>query len=300
MPDDVTVSDDILSMLDATPVELEVTPPATPEPVIAAADAGAGFDSQPPTEVAIVDPAVPAVGGAPVLPVEVPITPVVVEPTIEEVLRAEIARLSGLVTSGQLNTGLQQTYPPVTPGVPPVPVAAPVVSTVVSDPLQALKDVITQGFLTADELDSVIDKPELLNEAYKRSSAKFVENIFNALPQLVSQTVATEIQKTKLVSTFYEMYGDLKPYGDFVRLNMAEIEKVNPTKTYKDIFEETATVCRKRLGLKEPSVTPAGVQPDGKLLPPAFAGAKGGSGKSGGVPKNKELFDSHAADVLGI
>jgi hypothetical protein len=97
------------------------------------------------------------------------------------------------------------------------------------------------------------------------------------------------------------MYSDLKPYGDFVRLNMAEIEKVNPTKTYKDIFEETATVCRKRLGLKESStLSKEGVQPDGKPLPPAFAGSKGNSGKLGGLATKTQLFDENAADILEL
>jgi hypothetical protein len=311
MMPEITVAEDILATLSAAPAVTEVDPVGITDPVARADEGGEpGFLPSPPAEPGItpdaihevpppeIPPAAPAASDTPPL-----IVPSIVEPTIEETLRAEIARLSTLVTSGQLDSGTTQVYPPASAPVLPTAPITPVTPVTVeqANPMQAIMDALTQGFLTQDELDSVIDQPELINEAYSRSSKKFVENIFAILPQLVNQSVSAEIQKNKLVTTFYEMYGDLKPYGDFVRLNMAEIEKVNPTKTYKEIFEETATVCRKRLGLKESTTLPkVEVQPDGKPLPPAFAGSKGNSGKPSGSVKPKEWFDENAADIMNL
>lgn len=235
--------------------------------------------------------------------VEVPVvetpaveTPTVETPSVEDELRAEIARLSGMLTSGKLTEGTQQVFPPKE--------EAPKVETPTTqtqpqgvDPAAALKALLSGDLLSTEELDAVIDKPELLNEAYKRANTTLVDNLFKALPAMVNEYVTKEIQVNKLVTTFYEMHPDLRPYADFVRLNMGEIERTKPQATYKEIFEETATQCRKRLGLKEL----AGATPDGKprqVLPAAFAGSKSNSTK---VPltEKKEFFDSNAADLFG-
>lgn len=221
------------------------------------------------------------------------------EPTEVELLRAEIARLSGLVATGKLNEGTTQVFPAAevqqTEAQQP---KQPVASTV--DPLGDIKKLLEGDLLSADELDAVIDKPELLNAAYKRANETLVKNLFGALPQIVNSYVQQEIQVNKLVTTFYEMNSDLKPYGDFVRLNMAEVERANPTKTYGEIFELTAEQCRKRLGLKQTvgATQTVGVQSGGKL-PAAFAGSKSNSSKAPMVEK-KAIFDENALDLLNL
>jgi hypothetical protein len=161
-------------------------------------------------------------------------------------------------------------------------------------PLAALQALLNGEFLSADDLDKVIDKPELLNEAYKRSSKSLIENLTIALPEIIKGEVTKAVQVNKLVTTFYEMNSDLKPYGDFVRLEMERIEKANPQKTYREIFGETAVECRKRLGLKEPTTVSAPTQQtvsgQPRELPPAFAGSPSTGGRTGS-PTTNEPFD---------
>lgn len=222
------------------------------------------------------------------------------EPYEIEILRAEIARLSGLVTTGKLNEGTSQVYPAEGTAQTETSTQPKVQPQQSVDPLGDIKKLLEGDLLSADELDAVIDKPELLNAAYKRANENLVKNLFGALPQIVNSYVQQEIQVNKLVTTFYEMNSDLKPYADFVRLNMAEVERANPTKTYGEIFELTAEQCRKRLGLKQAvgGTQTAGVQSGGKL-PAAFAGSKSNSSKASMVEK-KAIFDENALDLLNL
>lgn len=223
-----------------------------------------------------------------------------VVPSVEDELRAEIARLSGLLTAGNITQGTEQVYPPSVEQKQEVAQQAQQQTQQANiNHLEALKGLLSGDLLTQDELDVVIDKPELLNAAYKKKNEQLVQHLFGALPNIVESYVQKEIQVNKLVTTFYEMYDDLRPYADFVKLNMGEIEKANPTMTYKDIFEKTATQCRKRLGLKEQPSGNEGRKSTGGKVPAAFAGSKSNMSKASMVEK-KPLFDENAADLLNF
>lgn len=265
------------------------------------------------TETApVVDPtAVPVKEPAPVATAvdEIPAATVVDEPSVEDTLRAEIARLSGLVVTAGLNTDTTVVHTPGASSTTTQDSTPPVGTTVSSTPppattaapLEALAQILSGQLLSADELDKVIDQPELLNAAYQRANKSLVENLASVLPQVINVAVEQEIKRNKLVTIFYESNSDLLPHADYVRLVMQEAEKKDPNRTYREIFNETATECRKRLGLKE-QPTLVGGQPTAtvpKELPPAFAGSRGTQGKTS-TPAPKASFDPDLDAMLRV
>lgn len=149
-------------------------------------------------------------------------------------------------------------------------------------------------FLSDQELDELIDNPALINTAFDRSQRAMMATI----PQLVQQEVNRQIVVNRAITDFYSENSDLLPYAKFVQFVMAEIEDKNRDKTYADIFKETANESRKRLGLStvqtQTRETNKGTV---QTQRPAFVGSKRGNARPS---TTKEMFDSAAADMLGL
>lgn len=154
-----------------------------------------------------------------------------------------------------------------------------------------------EAFLTDEEMDRIIDEPQLLNVAFNRAIGVMQQNMQSVIQAEVNRQVIV----SKAVSDFYTTNQDLAPYGKFVQFVMAEVEKSNPDKTYADIFEITASETRKRLGLtgsatKEVSRSSRDSRPVAKQKP-AFAGSKHNSQRPAG---KQEWFDPNAADLFDL
>ena len=145
-------------------------------------------------------------------------------------------------------------------------------------------------FLSDDELDQIIDKPELINVAFERSQQVMLHNMQIAIQQEVNK----QILVSRAISDFYQSNEDLRPYGKFVQFVLAEQEAKNPDKTYGEIFKETADECRKRLGLSKTVRTQQSDKPGQK---PAFAGSKRGVSRPAST---QEWFDPNAADIFNV
>ena len=245
------------------------------------------------TESEAVPPAVeavePVVEAAPIeiVPATTVVTteaaPVVVEQSTEEILREQI-----LALTAQLQ-GNAQRYPeapkPVgdvsAPSIPPV--------TTTQQPITAQS--VLAPFLTAEELDEIIDKPELILTAIQRSN----EHVMQQAKMMVSGEINRQIMITKAVTEFYDANKDLAPYASFVQHVMAEQEGKSQDKTYAQIFADTASECRKRLGLKPVAVTQQTKTNNGQPKP-AFAGSRQSGGNR--VQGKNVLFDENARDMF--
>lgn len=145
------------------------------------------------------------------------------------------------------------------------------------------------NFLTEDELDRIIDEPQLLNLAFQRAQAANSVQI----GQLVQQEVQRQIMVSKAITDFYTANNDLLPYSKFVQFVMSDVESKNKDKTYGQIFEETASECRKRLGLANPNQQVR--QTNNGQQKPAFAGSKRGNSRPVG---KEEWFDASAEEMM--
>lgn len=161
--------------------------------------------------------------------------------------------------------------------------------------LSVLQDLAKpQMYLSEEELDRVIDKPELINQAIHKSVVQTLGTVSTVIPQMVEQVVAQRMAINNAVSEFYEKNQDLRPYGDFVAATMRINETQMRDKTYEEIFNKTAEDCRKRLGLK-----PAGQVPSApnSTQRPALAGTRKGTSTRPATNGN-EWFDPAAADMI--
>lgn len=181
----------------------------------------------------------------------------------------------------------------------------PMMQQVVEDPTgdkeqqagQPQKQQTLEAFLTEDEVDRIIDEPQLLNVAFSRAISVMQQN----MQRVIQSEVSKQVMVSKAVSDFYVRNQDLAPYNKFVQFVMSEVERENPDKTYADIFEMTANDVRKRLGLPGQAQgqfvqTDRGQSPAAKQKP-AFAGSKRNSPRPAG---KTEWFDPNAADLLGL
>lgn len=153
------------------------------------------------------------------------------------------------------------------------------------------KKELLQAFLTEDEIDRIIDEPQLLNTAFNRAIGVMQQN----MQGVIQAEVNRQILVSRAVSDFYSSNQDLAPYGGFVKFVMSEVESKNPTKTYAEIFQLTADESRKRLGLASKTVERK--QTVGGTQKPAFAGSKRGTQRPAG---KQEFFDPNAADMMNL
>jgi hypothetical protein len=147
-----------------------------------------------------------------------------------------------------------------------------------------------EAFLTAEELDRVIDEPQLINQAFNRALGSIEQSMQIAIQSEVNR----QVMVSKAVSDFYQTNEDLIPYSGFVQFVMSEIERGNPAKTYGEIFQDTAKEARKRLGLGVKTQV-RGQQGQAKTQKPAFAGSKKGNSRPAA---QQSYFDPAAADMF--
>lgn len=215
------------------------------------------------------------------------------EPTADEIiasLRQQILELSAP----------RQVYPQenVTTAEKPAEVPAKV-SQEVSGPqgieqiLQVLGD---NKFLSDEELDRIIDEPQLLNDALRRSQENMLKQLSSALPQMMREEARKQNMIQMAVQEFYTMNPDLAPFAKFVQYVFAEQEHANPNITYEELFNKSAEISRKRLGLKNPTAATAERAP-GVKQNPGFAGTRSSARRPSTTgPK----IDPDMAEVLGI
>jgi len=196
-------------------------------------------------------------------------------PSVDDInatLREQIVQLTEQLSKDPLQQAVAPTVTESKDGTAPAPAA------------QTL-----QAFLTEQELDRIIDEPQLLNVAFERAINVIQQNVQNVIRGEVNR----QVMVSKAVSDFYSTNQDLVPYAQFVKFVMSEIEKANPQKTYNEIFAETATETRRRLGLGTQ------VRQQGQSVPnqqkPAFAGSKKSTARPAG---KQEFFDLNAADMF--
>ncbi len=160
-----------------------------------------------------------------------------------------------------------------------------------AQPIQQQAQTI-QDFLTSDELDRLIDEPQLINVAFQRSQ----QQMLGSLGSIVQQEVNKQILISRAVTDFYQSNQDLLPYSQFVQFVMAEVEKTNQDKPYSEIFQTTADECRKRLRLTSPATVKQPVrQSSSGTQKPAFAGSKRGNARPAG---QQSIFDENARDMF--
>lgn len=151
-----------------------------------------------------------------------------------------------------------------------------------------------QAFLTEEEIDRIIDEPQLLNIGFNRLISALQQN----MQQVIQSEVNRQVMISRAVTDFYTANNDLAPYGKFVQYVMAEMESLHPQKTYEEIFKLTASESRKRLGLAQ---VEQGTGAQSRNQPgkqrPAFAGTKQGTQRPAG---QKEFFDPNAADLMNL
>ncbi len=132
--------------------------------------------------------------------------------------------------------------------------------------------------LTEEELDEVLDKPELLNAAMKRMGIAFnkqLEAVQSAVPQAVQQQVDAVTQTKSMVKTFYDKNPDLAEGGRkrFVQFTfqeqLQEAQAAGGQVDFLGLLNKTAKAVRKELGIKTQVVkkTPDGVKPKSKKKP---------------------------------
>lgn len=155
--------------------------------------------------------------------------------------------------------------------------------------MQEAKEVL-ETFLTEDELDRILDEPQLINKAIKRSQ----DAVLGSMGAIIQAEVNKQLMVNKAVTEFYTVNEDLLPYAKYVQFVMGEVEARNRDKSYAEIFQTTADECRKRLGLStKVQTTRETNKASGQK--PAFAGSKRGNAR----PTKPEFFDPAAADMLG-
>lgn len=219
------------------------------------------------------------------------------EPPKVEETELEIANRNLAEMRALLNEMARGVVPAAAPGTPavPVPGAVPPAATPGApqapsaeriSPLQAIlgpeavelfkksleKDEV---FLSPEEIDSIIDKPELLQQAFNKVRRKAAAEVVDLLPSLVSDMVTRSMSAYKRSQDFYEANEDLSPYRDFVSSVYEKVYRANKDKSNDELLTLTAEEARKTLRLPAPvakSGKPAGAQK------PAFAGSKGAGG----------------------
>lgn len=207
-------------------------------------------------------------------------------------LRAE---LLALASGQQVQPTKVETFPTVPVPDATVAVTPTVPTAAVNDPMAALAKLTEDGnYLTADELDAVIDKPELINKAIHKGVLNMLQGINTIIPQLVSEQVAYKIMVNNAVTEFYQKHEDLRQYNEFVSLVMTQNEAKMKGEPYQKIFDQTAEDCRKRLGLSTQAQA-------GNTTPqkPAFAGTKKGT-STRPATGDKQWFDENAAGMFNI
>lgn len=208
------------------------------------------------------------------------VSPQVDEPAEEDyisVLREQIVKLTEQLGADPLRQSVQEQIPEVE-----------------AQKAEAAKEQKTlQSFLTPEELDRVIDEPDVLNRAFERAISVMQQN----MQGVIQAEVNRQVMVSRAVTDFYTANQDLAPYGKFVQFVMAEIEQTNRDKTYAEIFEMTAKESRRRLGLGQSSTVPDRQKSQANQQRPAFAGSKRGTQRPAG---KQEFFDPNAADMMNL
>lgn len=179
----------------------------------------------------------------------------------------------------QMAAGGPVAAAPVAPVVSPtaaVPAAQPVAGPdSIADILKILSpDAIKQfsaamkediPFITKEQLDTIVDKPELLIPILNNVRRQSAQETLSILPTIVATMVATQLQTERMANEFYEQNKDLGQYRDYTKHIFQSIvtDPANKEKGIEDVLTLTAVEVRKRLRLAAPveQTKPAVKQP---------------------------------------
>lgn len=188
----------------------------------------------------------------------------------------------------------------ITPA-PVMPVAQPAQQPAPAKPIQlssfgAVNDVITklktsQDFLSPEQLDQLVDKPELVNVAINSAVGNVVDSFVSIIPAIAASVANQQIILSTMAKDFYDANADLVPYKDFVATVAKVIEKENPEGTFQDIFSKTAERVREKLALKPTVAAAPGVKP-------AFAGGRNSARPAAQPAKGPLDMGAQIADLL--
>lgn len=139
-------------------------------------------------------------------------------------------------------------------------------------------------FMTKEELDSVIDKPELILKSLNSVRRRTVEDMMGVLPMLVAEQITSVMATQRAVEEFYQANSDLNAYRGFTQHTYEKVYAANHDKPMADILKLTAETVRKELRL----ATPAAMMAADKAKPakPKFPAEKGSGTRKPAAPNN--------------
>jgi cobalamin biosynthesis protein CobT len=103
------------------------------------------------------------------------------------------------------------------------------------------------------DFDDVVSKPEVFRQVIDRVGEQLHETISAKISQAVTQIVGYQVQQQmslqNLTNKFWEANQDLEPVRPYVAKIASTIQSQRPDLPLQKIFEKTAEVARKKLGL---------------------------------------------------
>lgn len=220
------------------------------------------------------------------------------QPTEAELLRTQLNELS-MKLYGQPFQAPVTLAPAI---VPPAQAPAAIAPQVPQSIQQVLDDLSkTKNYLTSEELDDIVDKPELINKALNDVARYAQENVLKLVPVIASQMVTQQIAMNEIVRDFYEANKDLVPFRQFVGMVATDVAQSNPNKAYGEVLKEVATKVREKLALKPATVVttvPVQQKVQQPGVKPAFAGSVQGARRGGEPVVDKNSMVAQLADLM--
>ena len=138
------------------------------------------------------------------------------------------------------------------------------------------------------DFDEVVSKPEVFKQVLERAGEHMRETIQSQVVQAVTQIAGYQVQQQmalqNLTNNFWKENQDLEPVRPYVAKIASTIQSKRPDMPLQKIFEKTAEVARKNLGLKKPKG--GGGSPNPKRgNRPALVKTSGGVRKTKTAPK---------------
>lgn len=199
------------------------------------------------------------------------------ETELEVALRGQ-AELRALLNEMAAKQGVPAPVQPAAPGTPTTPAPAvgsspaaavpdsPAPAGALGDQYTALSKFLSPEtltkfaeklkeeipFMSKEEIDTVIDKPELLIKSLNSVRRRTVEDMMGVLPMLIAEQVTSVIATQRVITEFYEANSDLNPFRNFTQSTYERVYAANSDKPMNEILKLTADTVRKDLRLATP------------------------------------------------
>jgi len=106
-----------------------------------------------------------------------------------------------------------------------------------------------------DLLDSKDKLNSLLNKVRDDAMKLGAQQVLKSIPQIVDNSVNSQVTLTQARDKFYRENDDLVPYGNLVGLAVMKISEKDPTRTVDSVLADAAKVVRNTLRLKRKAET---------------------------------------------